>query len=66
MGNAPFIYDNPSTYSFNGPTDKAWDPKAASRASWVASRPQLAKPKQEGPLIDAKEFNRHPDSYFVV
>ncbi|KAI4170136.1 MAG: hypothetical protein LQ343_005142 [Gyalolechia ehrenbergii] len=66
MGNAPFIYDQPSKYSFTGPTDKVWDPKAVTRASWAASVPPLPKPKQEGPLIDAKEFNRHPDSYFVV
>lgn len=66
MGNAPFLYDKPSKYSFTGPTDKAWDPKAVTRASWVASLPPPPRPKQEGPLIDAKEFNRHPDSYFVV
>ncbi|KAL8940629.1 MAG: hypothetical protein Q9216_002708 [Gyalolechia sp. 2 TL-2023] len=66
MGNAPFIYDKPSKYSFAGPTDKVWDPKAVTRASYAASIPQPPKPKQEGPLIDAKEFNRHPDSYFVV
>ncbi|KAL9600062.1 MAG: hypothetical protein Q9219_003432 [cf. Caloplaca sp. 3 TL-2023] len=66
MGNAPFLYDHPAKYSFAGPTDKAWDPKAVSRASWAASLPSPPKPKQEGPLIDAKEFNRHPDSYFVV
>ncbi|KAL8825879.1 MAG: hypothetical protein Q9170_007619 [Blastenia crenularia] len=66
MGNAPFIYDRPSEYSFSGPSDKAWDPKAVSRASWVASLPSPPKPKQEGPLIDAREFNRHPDSYLVV
>ncbi|KAI4288420.1 MAG: hypothetical protein L6R35_002317 [Caloplaca aegaea] len=66
MGNAPFIYDHPAKYSFTGPTDKAWDPKAVSRASYAASLPQPPRPKQQGPLIDAKEFNRHPDSYFVV
>ncbi|KAL8682456.1 MAG: hypothetical protein Q9186_001499 [Xanthomendoza sp. 1 TL-2023] len=66
MGNGPFLYDHPSKYSFTGPTDKAWDPKAVTRASYAASIAPPAKPKQEGPLIDAKEFNRHPDSYFVV
>ncbi|KAI4139122.1 MAG: hypothetical protein LQ341_004344, partial [Variospora aurantia] len=66
MGNAPFIYDHPAKYSFTGPTDKAWDPKAVSRASYAASLPQPPRPKQQGPLIDAKDFNRHPDSYFVV
>ncbi|KAL8778475.1 MAG: hypothetical protein Q9213_007398 [Squamulea squamosa] len=66
MGNAPFLYDHPSKYSFTGPTDKAWDPKAVSRASYAASNASPPRPKQEGPLIDAKEFNRHPDSYFVV
>ncbi|KAL9023994.1 MAG: hypothetical protein Q9196_006836, partial [Gyalolechia fulgens] len=66
MGNAPFIYDHPSKYSFTGASDKAWDPKAVTRASWAASIPPPLKPKQEGPLIDAKEFNRHPDTYFVV
>ncbi|KAL8688338.1 MAG: hypothetical protein Q9218_005731 [Villophora microphyllina] len=66
MGNAPFLYDHPSKFSFTGPTDKAWDPRAATRASYAASLPTPPRPKQEGPLIDAKEFNRHPDSYFVV
>ncbi|KAL8777161.1 MAG: hypothetical protein Q9194_002720 [Teloschistes cf. exilis] len=64
MGNAPFLYDHPSKYSFAGPTDKAWDPKAVTRASYAAPLPP--RPKREGPLIDAMEFNRHPDSYFVV
>ncbi|KAL8756185.1 MAG: hypothetical protein Q9199_003103 [Rusavskia elegans] len=66
MGNGPFLYDHPSKYSFTGPTDKAWDPKAVTRASYAASNLSPPKPKQDGPLIDAKEFNRHPDSYFVV
>ncbi|KAL8726461.1 MAG: hypothetical protein Q9166_006692 [cf. Caloplaca sp. 2 TL-2023] len=66
MGNAPFIYDHPSKYSFTGPTDKVWDPKAVTRASYTASTLSRPKPKHEGPLINAKEFNRHPDSYFVV
>ncbi len=60
----PFIYDHPSKYSFTGPTEKAFNPKAASHASW-SSLPK-PRPKSEGPLIDSKEFNRHPDSYFVV
>ncbi|CAL8575853.1 hypothetical protein XPA_001754 [Xanthoria parietina] len=66
MGNGPFLYDHPSKYSFTGPTDKVWDPKAVTRASYAASARSPPKPKQEAPLIDAKEFNRHPDSYFVV
>ncbi|MCJ1479711.1 hypothetical protein MMC13_008397 [Lambiella insularis] len=59
----PFLYDHPSRYSFTSPTEKGFQPKAASQASWshVASRP-----KPGGPLISAKELNRHPDSYFVV
>jgi hypothetical protein len=52
----PFIYDRPSAYTFGNPTNRAFDPKAASRASW---QPPLPKPKQNGPLID---FNKHPDS----
>lgn len=52
----PFIYDRPSTYTFGGPTQRAFDPKAATRASWA---PKPAKPKQDGPLID---FNKHPDT----
>lgn len=66
MGNGPFLYDHPSKYSFTGPTDKVWDPKAVTRASYAASVRSPPRPKQEAPLIDAKEFNRHPDSYFVV
>ncbi|KAL8672535.1 MAG: hypothetical protein Q9168_003002 [Polycauliona sp. 1 TL-2023] len=66
MGNSPFLYDHPSKYSFTGPTDKAWDPKAVTRMGYAASTPSVPRPKHEGPLIDAKDFNRHPDSYFVV
>ncbi|KIX04024.1 uncharacterized protein Z518_07577 [Rhinocladiella mackenziei CBS 650.93] len=56
----PFIYDRPSTYTFSGPTDQGFSPKAVTQASWT---PRPSKPKQNGPLID---FNRHPDSYVVV
>ncbi|KIX97273.1 uncharacterized protein Z520_06725 [Fonsecaea multimorphosa CBS 102226] len=56
----PFIYDRPSTYTFGSPTDRAFNPKAATHASWT---PKPPKPKQDGPLVD---FNKHPDSYIVV
>ncbi|EXJ54142.1 hypothetical protein A1O7_09479 [Cladophialophora yegresii CBS 114405] len=56
----PFIYDRPSTYTFGGPTDRGFNPKAATHASWA---PKAQKPKQDGPLVD---FNKHPDSYIVV
>jgi hypothetical protein len=52
----PFLYDHPSRYSFNGPTEKGFNPKAATVASWT---PPVPKPKKDGPLI---EFNKHPDS----
>jgi hypothetical protein len=52
----PFIYDHPSRYSFNGPTEKGFNPKAATQASWS---PPKEKPKQDGPLLN---FNKHPDS----
>ena len=55
--------DHPSKYSFIGPTEKGFNPRAATEASWS---PPWPKPNIEGPLINAKEFNRHPDSYFVV
>lgn len=55
----PFIYDHPSRYSFNGPTDRGFNPKAATQASWV---PPVSKPKQDGPLVN---FNKHPDSVRV-
>ncbi|KAL8746328.1 MAG: hypothetical protein Q9190_001647 [Brigantiaea leucoxantha] len=66
MVNPPYIYDSPSKYSFTGPSEKAWNPRAATQASWEASMPSPPRPKKQGPLIDAREFNRHPDSYFVV
>ncbi|KIW94860.1 uncharacterized protein Z519_04838 [Cladophialophora bantiana CBS 173.52] len=56
----PFIYDRPSTYTFGSPTDRAFNPKAATHASWT---PKPQKPKQDGPLVD---FNKHPDSYIVL
>ncbi|MCJ1390160.1 hypothetical protein MMC18_003018 [Xylographa bjoerkii] len=59
----PFLYDHPSRYSFTGPTEKGFNPKAASHASWT---PLPTPQKRDGPLINAKELNRHPDSYFIV
>lgn len=52
----PFLYDHPTQYSFGGPTDKGFNPKAATVASWTPAQP---KPKRNGPLVD---FNKHPDS----
>ncbi|KAL4978473.1 hypothetical protein BDW66DRAFT_129638 [Aspergillus desertorum] len=59
MGNSspPFLYGSPDAFSFRGPTDPPFNPKAVTQASWT--RPP-AKKKQKGPLIN---FNRHPDSY---
>lgn len=59
----PWMYDHPTKYSFVGPSEKGFNPRAATQASWSPSAP---KPKQDGPLIQSKEFNRHPDSYFIV
>ena len=55
--NPPFIYDRPSAYSFNGPTDRDFNPRAVTQASWVP--PARQTPKKDGPLIN---LNRHPDS----
>lgn len=52
----PFIYDKPSAYTFDGPTGRGFNPKAATQASWSPKQP---KPKQDGPLVS---FNRHPDA----
>ncbi|KAJ5375811.1 hypothetical protein N7517_007817 [Penicillium concentricum] len=53
----PFLYERPSAYSFKGPTDRDFNPRAATEASWA--RPAV-KPKQKGPLV---ELNRHPDTW---
>ncbi|KAJ5651420.1 uncharacterized protein N7484_005143 [Penicillium longicatenatum] len=53
----PFLYDRPSAYSFNGPTDPFFNPKAVTQASRT---PAVPRQKQDGPLIN---FNRHPDSW---
>ncbi|KAE8350622.1 hypothetical protein BDV28DRAFT_138733 [Aspergillus coremiiformis] len=53
----PFLYGTPSAYSFRAPTDRPFNPKAVTQASWT--RPS-SKPKPKGPLVN---FNRHPDSY---
>ncbi|KAH8424796.1 uncharacterized protein LDX57_002539 [Aspergillus melleus] len=53
----PFLYGAPSAYSFHGPTDHPFNPKAVTQASWT--RPK-SKPQPKGPLVN---FNRHPDSY---
>ncbi|KAL4780794.1 hypothetical protein BJX76DRAFT_337027 [Aspergillus varians] len=59
MGNSspPFLYGPPGSYSFKGPTDSPFNPKAVTQASWTRPQP---KPKPKGPLVN---FNRHPDSY---
>ncbi|GFF22506.1 hypothetical protein IFM61606_08516 [Aspergillus udagawae] len=53
----PFIYGPPSSHNFYGPTDRPFNPKAVTQASWTRPQP---KPKQKGPYVS---FNRHPDSY---
>ena len=60
----PFVYDKPSTYNFSGHIHQSFNPKAATHAA--RSPPNPSSPKRDGPLIDAREFNRHPDSYFIV
>ncbi len=55
----PFIYDRPSTYTFGGPTQRGFNPKAVTEASWA---PRPANPKPDGPLID---FNKHPDTVCI-
>ena len=56
----PFLYDPPSKYTFAGVSDRGFNPKAVSQAAWA---PKPPKPKPDGPLINSREFNRHPDSY---
>jgi len=57
----PFLYDPPSRYSFTGPTERGFNPKAATQAS---RSPPRQTPRQEGPLIN--NINKHPDSYLIV
>ncbi|KAL4910081.1 hypothetical protein BDW74DRAFT_48020 [Aspergillus multicolor] len=59
MGNSspPFLYGPPDAFSFKGPTDRPFNPKAVTQASWTRPPP---KKKQKGPLVGV---NRHPDSY---
>lgn len=56
----PFLYASPSAYSFKGPTDRGFNPRAATEASWT--RP-ADKPKQKGPLVN---LNRHPDTVCAI
>ncbi|KAJ5505140.1 hypothetical protein N7463_008014 [Penicillium fimorum] len=53
----PFLYERPSASGFKGPTDRDFNPRAATEASWA--RPAV-KLKQKGPLV---ELNRHPDTW---
>ncbi|KAJ5855180.1 hypothetical protein N7534_007723 [Penicillium rubens] len=53
----PFLYERPSAYSFKGPTDRGFNPRAATEASWT--RP-AEKPKQKAPLVN---LNHHPDTW---
>ncbi|KAL1984944.1 hypothetical protein VTN96DRAFT_8500 [Rasamsonia emersonii] len=55
----PFLYDPPSTWSFDGPAGSGFNPKAVTQASWT---PRQTKPKPNGPLVN---FNRHPDMWGV-
>ena len=52
----PFTYAAQSHFSFNGPTDRPFNPRAATQASWTPPAPKV---KKDGPLV---EINRHPDS----
>ncbi|KAL3462912.1 hypothetical protein BJX64DRAFT_258412 [Aspergillus heterothallicus] len=59
MGNStpPYMYGHPDDFRFKGPTDRPFNPRAVTEASWTRPAP---KPKHKGPLVN---FNRHPDSY---
>ncbi|KAL4918251.1 hypothetical protein BDW62DRAFT_70088 [Aspergillus aurantiobrunneus] len=59
MGNSspPFLYGHPDAFSFKGPTDRPFNPKAVTQSSWTRFP---SKPRKKGPLVS---FNRHPDSY---
>lgn len=59
----PFLYEHPSKHSFSAPTERGFNPKAISQASLSLPTPRS---KPDGLLINSKEFNRHPDSYFVA
>lgn len=48
-------------YVYEVTSEKEFDPRAVTRASWAPPSP--TKPKKPGPLID---FNRHPDSYLIL
>jgi hypothetical protein len=56
----PFLYESPTAYSFKGPTDRGFNPRAATEASWT--RP-ADRPKQKGPLVN---LNRHPDTVCAI
>ena len=56
----PFLYDRPSTYTFQGPTERGFNPRAVTQASQTPASPK-AQPK--GPLIT---FNRHPDTVYAL
>jgi hypothetical protein len=62
-GAPPYIYQKPSKYAFSDQTGKGFQPKGVTQASWT---PRAPPPKRDGPLIDARDFNKHPDSYMVV
>lgn len=55
----PFMYGKPSSYNFDGPIDRGFNPRAYTQKTWT---PKAPKVKQEGPLVN---FNRHPDSVRV-
>ncbi|KAL2872769.1 uncharacterized protein BJX67DRAFT_369299 [Aspergillus lucknowensis] len=59
MGNssAPFLYGHPDAFTFEGPTDRPFNPKAVTESSWTRPAP---KRKQKGPLVN---FNQQPGSY---
>lgn len=56
VSQAPFLYDPPSHYSFDAASNRSFNPRTASQASFA---PSVQKKVQDGPLIN---FNRHPDS----
>jgi len=48
-------------YLYNAPQDADFNPKAVTMAS--RQPPSPTKKRPDGPLVN---FNRHPDSYFVL
>jgi len=63
----PFVYERAPGSQLTA--ERGFNPRAATQAAWATEKRASTLSRAStatGPLIPTHEFNKHPDSYFIV